>query len=331
MATGRTVSANHLTKLDENVLDLCAKLSDYMISSVPENHREDFLCKYAKISRTRDSGLGRGGGKLARDALCTRGRQGKAPFSNRNFRWHPLLVADKIPESAEAVKRIIVEEVGSLTFVIGEDESPYPSDMVHTMPDRFVALPEHWYPYVPVLKNWNDTQWSQNSCVISAMEAANWWDAVETYAVLGMSVVINIYKGNYEALYRGIVNILADSNIGDKRLPSDKFPSHGDHASITKCPVCKEEFTFDLGFFRREERPTTWQPEWNVAKKSEGEDSSIQIMHVDPLIERQMRHNARNVRYGHRWCNVAMTDHSLAETLDFMRHVVKVHEAGKGV
>jgi len=30
-------------------------------------------------------------------------------------------------------------------------------------------------------------------------------------------------------------------------------------------------------------------------------------------------------RYGHRWCNVSMTDHSIYETLDFMEHVVRVH------
>jgi hypothetical protein len=32
------------------------------------------------------------------------------------------------------------------------------------------------------------------------------------------------------------------------------------------------------------------------------------------------------VRYGHRWCNVAMTDHSVEETVDFMKAVVSAHE-----
>jgi hypothetical protein len=49
-------------------------------------------------------------------------------------------------------------------------------------------------------------------------------------------------------------------------------------------------------------------------------------MHVNPLIDKEIRHNAKNVRYGHRWCNVAMTDHSLDETLDFMEFIVKAHK-----
>lgn len=49
-------------------------------------------------------------------------------------------------------------------------------------------------------------------------------------------------------------------------------------------------------------------------------------MHVKPLIETEIRHNSSNVRYGHRWCNIAMTDHDLAETLAFMKEVISKHE-----
>jgi len=48
-------------------------------------------------------------------------------------------------------------------------------------------------------------------------------------------------------------------------------------------------------------------------------------MHLKPLIESAIIHTPENVRYGHRWCNVSMTDHSIDETLDFMEHVVEVH------
>jgi hypothetical protein len=60
-------------------------------------------------------------------------------------------------------------------------------------------------------------------------------------------------------------------------------------------------------------------------KRGEGEDSSIQLMHVDPLVDEKIMHNVANVRYGHRWCNVSMTDHSLCETLDFMEFIIKAH------
>lgn len=76
-------------------------------------------------------------------------------------------------------------------------------------------------------------------------------------------------------------------------------------------------------------RIETWQPAWRNQKRGEGEDSSIQIMHVVPLVENELRHNSKNVRYGHRWCNVAMTDHSLDETLDFMEYIVRIHKRCK--
>ena len=37
-------------------------------------------------------------------------------------------------------------------------------------------------------------------------------------------------------------------------------------------------------------------------------------------------HNAKNARYGHRWCNIAMSDRSIEETLDFMEAVIKAHQ-----
>ncbi len=60
-------------------------------------------------------------------------------------------------------------------------------------------------------------------------------------------------------------------------------------------------------------------------KRSEGEDQSLQLMHIEPLTEIEIRHHAGNVRFGHRWCNVAMTDHSVEETLNFMEYVLKAH------
>ncbi|MGC9014393.1 MAG: hypothetical protein ACP5KW_08495 [Thermoproteota archaeon] len=38
---------------------------------------------------------------------------------------------------------------------------------------------------------------------------------------------------------------------------------------------------------------------------------------------------AGNTRYGHRWCNVVMTDHSVDETVEFMRAVIEAHEKFK--
>ncbi|MGQ9625799.1 MAG: hypothetical protein ACUVV0_02725 [Anaerolineae bacterium] len=52
----------------------------------------------------------------------------------------------------------------------------------------------------------------------------------------------------------------------------------------------------------------------------------MQLFHMQPLVESQILHKPDLVRYGHRWCNVSTADHSIDETVDFMRAVVKAHE-----
>lgn len=331
MATGRTISASFLTQKDTEVINLCETISSAIYNNITdENHKKEFKKEYGKISYTRDSGLGLGGGKLQRDAVCTRGRQGKAPFSNRNLRWHPLVVAENKPSYAEKIERIEIEgndDSQILIFVVKNNkgrEIKYPSDKVHEMTNRFVALPEHWFPHVERLKHWSDNLWTQNSCAIPALEACDWVDSVETYAVLGIALAVDLYGANFETIYDEIKTILQNQNINDSfNLPSCFFPS--DKNDIIKCPVCKLNISQDLERFRTTSRGTTWQPAWRSSKKEEGNDSSIQVMHVNPLLENKIKHNASNVRYGHRWCNVAMTDHSLDETLDFMEFIVKAH------
>jgi hypothetical protein len=97
MAIGRTISASFLTQFDEKVVKICEEISTVLKDCIPEREKTKYWKEFGKISFTRDGGLGLGGGKLQRDALCTRGRGGKAPFSNRNLRWHPLVAAAEKP------------------------------------------------------------------------------------------------------------------------------------------------------------------------------------------------------------------------------------------
>ncbi|HGJ65826.1 TPA: hypothetical protein ENS27_10610 [bacterium] len=335
MATGRTISASFLTDLDRQVIELCESISKTIYDSIPSNElKKEFLKEYGKISYTRDGGLGLAGGKLQRDALCTRGRQGKAPFSNRNLRWHPLIVAENRPIFAKEIERIEIQgedEAQILIFIVKDskgNEIGYTSDKVHEMPERFVVLPEHWFPHIENLRNWNDTLWTQNSCVIPALEACNWWDSVETYAVLGIALAVDLYGSDFGKLYNNIMKILSEQTIDESiELPTTLFPI--DNEDIIRCPVCRLNISKGLEGFRKSNRGETWQPAWRSSKKEEGDDSSIQIMHINPLSESEIRHNSNNVRYGHRWCNVAMTDHSLDETLDFMEFVVRIHNRCK--
>ncbi len=335
MAIGRTISASFLTEFDKKVFEICDEISKTIFKSIDNNElQKKFKSSYGKISLTRDGGLGLGGGKLQRDAICTRGRQGKAPYSNRNLRWHPMIVAENPISFAKEIERIEIEgedERQVLVFVIKNSkgkEEKYPSDKIHELNERFVALPKHWFPHINILKSWSDTLWTQNSCVIPAYECCDWWQSVETYAILGINVAVDFYGVDFKTLYKAILDILKNQTIDKSfKLPSSLFPF--DKFEIISCPICKKTITSDLNEFRKEERPATWQPAWRSSKKEEGEDASNQIMHVSPLIETEIRHTAKNVRYGHRWCNVAMTDHSLDETLDFMEFVVKAHNRCK--
>ena len=326
MAVGRTISASFLTDFDEKIIKISEEIAHLLKESISEKYKTEFWKEFGKISFTRDSGLGLGGGKLQRDALCTRGRGGKAPFSNRNLRWHPLVVAAEKPQFAKEIEEIKIED-DTLVFIITDQDgktSAYPSDKVHEMPERYAATAKHWKEHIDILKNWNDTQWTQNSCVIPALEACQWHDSVETFALLGIAVAVELYKADFQKTYDAVVDVLKNQSINKSiSLPSSIFPAANDE--ITRCPVTKIAISENLNRFRKSGRGVTWQPHWRTSKKGEGDDASIQIMHVNPLVEHEIRHRANNVRYGFRWANIAMTDHSLDETLDFMEHIIKAH------
>lgn len=331
MATGRTISSSFLTERDKQVIELCDNISDTIFSSIKDSTLSNkFMKEYGKISYTRDGGLGLAGGKLQRDAVCTRGRQGKAPYSNRNLRWHPLIVAERPINYAKEIERIEIEgedERQVFNFIVknklGKLES-YPSEKVYELPERFVALPKHWFPHISTLKSWSDLLWTQNSCVIPAYECCEWYHSVETYAVLGIAVATDIFSVDFKSIFNEVIAVIKNQNVDTGIvLPTRNFPRRKDE--ILNCPVCKRKISDNLLQFRIEDRPPTWQPAWRKSKKEEGDDASNQIMHINPLVETEIRHNAKNVRYGHRWCNVAMTDHSLEETIDFMEYIVKAH------
>ncbi len=202
-----------------------------------------------------------------------------------------------------------------LFLLLNGKEEKYPSDKVHELPERFAALPEHWIEHIDRLKHWNDTLWTQNSCVIPAYEACDWKDSIETYAVLSIAVAVEYYKLPFDEIFLKVTELLENQSIDNEiSLPSNLFP--GKQEEITQCPVCKLPLSDDLKRFRKDDRIPTWQPAWRPSKKSEGDDGSNQILHVNPLAEDKIKHKVDTVRYGHRWCNVAMTDHSLEETID---------------
>lgn len=329
MATGRTISANSLTKEDEKIIKLCEKISLYIENEIKDDDlKQVFRNEYGKISFTRDGGAGRGAGKLQRDALCTRGMQGKAPYSNRNLRWHPLVIATTKHKYAKPIERIEIEgedDAQTLFFVVNINgkEKRYPSEKVHELPERFITLPSHWNEHIEIIRHWNDVLWTGNSCIIPAYEACDWQNAVEAYAVLAISVAVNFFGLSFSKIYNSITEILKNQTIDKSiELPSKYFPKN--KADIICCPLCKVPVADKPANLPEKNREDRYKFSFNGSKRSEGEDGSMQIMHVNPLIEKELLHCGNNVRYGHRWCNVAMTDHSIEETVDFMEYIVKI-------
>jgi hypothetical protein len=332
MAKGRTVGAKLVTHEDRIALEVCKALSQLFLDSVQgEENKRMLKSEFAKVStETRDAGAGLGAGKWQRDAITTRGVTNKAPFSNRNLRWHPLVAATKAPKWARPIEAIGIDVINGekvLVFRIEEKngaKKDFLPEETYLLPEKYSVLTEHWEPHKEILRDWNDDDWTRNSCVIKAEEACTWQDAVETYAILGISILFSKFGCSIVELTLEAKQVIQNFPSYDSNIKiSDKFPMDLD--SLKHCPVCRNDLKDSLSRFRSSDRSNTWQPNWGKSKRSEGEDDSLQVMHVNPLIQSEMRHNASNVRYGHRWCNIAMTDHTLEETLNFMKEILDNH------
>lgn len=73
------------------------------------------------------------------------------------------------------------------------------------------------------------------------------------------------------------------------------------------CPLCKEKLNiqdFD-------------NSQWGQAV--------IELWHTKPLNEIMFEHNADNVEWGHRACNIAQNDKNLDETLDWFEKILNAH------
>ncbi|HOK55781.1 MAG TPA: hypothetical protein PKV21_02665 [bacterium] len=323
MAKGRTISATELTEKDKAALEICRKISDGLADLITNTEsRKDFVKNYGRIHLSRDAGLGMAGAKLQRDALCTRGRTDKAPYSNRNLRWHPLIVANEIPEYAKEVEYVSIDNK-SLVFVIN-GELWYPKD-VHKLEEVYCVPYDKWYAIKDDLLQWTDDDWTNNSCVIPAMEYSTLEYSVETFAILGIAVVSNFYGVNPVNAYNLVKEIFLNSNYN----PTREYPNQNEIQEIILCPLCRAPLNKPPANLSLPEREEVFQPPWRKSKREEGEAESLQLFHTFPLKESKILHTPRLVRYGHRWCNVAMADHSVDETVEFMQAVVDAHERKK--
>jgi len=325
MSTGRTISARYLTDKDREILENCEEISKIIKENIPEDNQASFWNDFGKISYSRDAGLGRGGGKLQRDALCTRGKSGKNPFSNRNLRWHPLVVANTLPSNFKKCSIRLNNDDKKILVIINDDE--WLPEEVYQLPEPYCITSDEWLPFVDTLKSWEGSVWNRkNRMLIPVVEYAPWYDALESYATLGIIIAVSKYGADKESTYKEIKELVSNISIDDIELPTEKFPSFKESKDLFNCPVCLSPLNQQPASLAKRERPIIWSPPWMARKRTEGDDASLQILHIKPLIEQEIRHNAENVRFGHRWCNVAQSDHSIEELIEYMKRVYNKHK-----
>ena len=318
MAKTRTISVNELTVTDRRMLEICLKVSELLKSLIPDQGKADeFMREHGRVAYSRDAGMGVGAGKLQRDALTTRGKTDKSPFSNRNFRWHPLILAYTTPSYANEVDSIEVS--GNKIIFIIEGTHYRPEDL-YKLQKVYCAPFGKWGHLIETVSNWGADEWSENRCTIPALEYSTPEFSVGTFASLGIAVACKLYGAPDKAFNR-VLDALKHEGISDEVI-SDISPLE----NLIKCPLCLIDIDKPPGGLPKRERPQVWQPAWRSSKRAEGGEEVLQITHSFPLVENEIRHRPSMVRYGHRWCNVAMTDHGVEETVDFMRAVVSAYE-----
>lgn len=320
MARGRIISVRKLNEKDKIILQYCEQISKLIMNGLPEEHQSDFWNNYGKIHFTRDAGSGRSGGKLQRDALCTPGKGTKDPLSNRNLRWHPLVVANTIPEGFNQCNLRIDNEEKTIYIVI-DGEEWVPED-IYKLSEPYCLTPQEWRPYNDILNEWEMKDWNQNNMVILASDYSPWNDALEAFAILGIIIGVSFYNGDLEHLYQKVTELLQKINLDDINLPSAKFPSCNE--KLLMCPICLAPINGTIASLPKTIKENSWIAPWKTEKRAIN-DSELWTFHMDPLIESEVKHNAQNVRFGHRWCVISKSDHSVSDYLDFMKKVLENH------
>lgn len=318
MVSQNTVARTELTNQDRYVIEICNEISTKIMEYISEEEgKSSFLQTYGRIHYSRDAGQGRAAGKLQRDALCTRGKQGKAPFSNRNLRWHPLVLALEVREGFTRMDIEVDKKRRLLLFVPSDDPDKriLPSE-VHKLDKPYCIPNDAWVGHEDILRTWTRDEWIPNWCTIPILEYSPIQYCIECYAVLGLGIAGAVYNANIDELYDEIMALFKFQEI----TLSEYFPQKS--IELMNCSVCNTKITEYPAGLESRVRHAVWKPIWQKIKRKEGQDKSLQLMHMRPLIEEEINHNASSVRYGHRWCNVAMTDHSLEEFYKFIEAII---------
>jgi len=304
MATGRIISASFLTDFDKKVIELCEKISDTIFNSITDKElRKEYNNLFGKVIYTRIATpkvL-----KIQKDALYI---NNELVDNFTQIRWHPLLESENEIEHAKKIVRIQTKSKNNKEFFESDKLLTIQHDgkFLDFWIDDSFNLPERYY-FILEEKEFYPFRGDIFNYFIPSKESCNWWQAVEVFAHLSITVAVNFFSIDFHSIYEKIVNILSHQEIDKKiEIPSLQFSKLFDDFII--CPLCKTKITDET-----------------VKESLLSKISALQLIYIKPLIENEIRHNASNVRYGHRWCNKVLNGYSVEQTINIFGEILKSH------
>jgi len=148
---------------------------------------------------------------------------------------------------------------------------------------------------------WKSDEKNINTC--------NWYDSVEVFAFLGISVAINFFETNFDYLYSKIEKILNSQQIDTKiKLPQSLFPNQSEEYII--CPLCKTSISNGISDL--------------FDNKLDSVFLRIAPVYLKTKID-ENQHNAKNVRFAHKWCSSILNSRSVDATIFTLSDILKSH------
>lgn len=234
--------------------------------------------------------------KILRDAFTTKGDNKLNPYKNRGPRWSwpVILLKDETPPTGWKNAKLLISGRGSKC--------------------RFLTKYRGWGYYVKnedwsskldyvKRKGWNIKKGVGRFKVgIPYEEAAKKEDCISIALTLAYQAhrILGLSDEEIRKKYPKIFEAIKD--LGNIKEPI--------------CPFCRDPLNA-AGFVELTEDTTDV-----FYKRKEAEDNAIQMFHIECLKPGKFLHKPGNVSWGHRRCNVAVSQHDVSEAEDWFIRVV---------
>lgn len=235
--------------------------------------------------------------KLLRDALHSKGNNRLNPYKNRGKRWSwPVIVLkdEKAPEGWKDAQLGIVGKGANC---------------------KFTTKYTGWGCYIKY-EDWLSTldSISKKGCDIKVDVGRFKIGIPYEEAATEKNCILVTLTLAYQA--HRIIG-MSEEEIKKKYPELDEAIKDFEDIKEPKCPFCKDTLT-SAGFVELTEDTSDV-----FYKRKEAEDNAIQMFHIECLKPGKFLHRPGNVSWGHRRCNVAVSQHDVTEAEDWFIKVLK--------